>query len=87
MKIEIRSEDLSLCDGHEIYLIDKNRFVNTGGFNGRYFSDDDIYYLLGGKKYAQFEGGKSVFNVTKFDLYMVTKDIDFYENNKAHLYK
>lgn len=87
MNIEIITDDLSQCQGHQIFIKEKGRFINKGGFNGRDFSDDEIFELLGSKKYKLFEGGKTKFKLTKFDLYQATKDLDFYENNKSHLYR
>jgi len=71
MKIEITNEE----NGFNIYLEKSQRpEVNRRtSFLSKYlFFDDDIYNLLGEKKFKDFENGKYIFEVSKKHLTLIT---------------
>jgi len=73
MKISIENDDLSGCSGCKIYLNGKPiQNVNSKGFRQKEFSEDDIFKLLGEKKFNMFENGKYEFDIPKWKLDVIS---------------
>jgi hypothetical protein len=71
MKIEITNEERGFKLYKENSQYPMENFRNS--FLSKFlFFDDDIYNLLGEKKYKQFENGKCIFEVSKYDLELIT---------------
>lgn len=71
MKIEITNEERGYKLYKESSQYPMENFRNS--FLSKFlFFEDDIYNLIGEKKYKQFEKGKVIFEVSKYDLELIT---------------
>ena len=71
MKIEITNEERGFKLYKENSPYPMENFRNS--FLSKFlFFDDDIFNLLGEKKYKQFENGKCKFEVSNYDLELIT---------------
>jgi hypothetical protein len=84
MKLIIENNDFSTQRGYEVFCNGKRLQNKAGGMFPFDFSDDDIYQLLGEKKYSQFQDGKYEFDVPKKQIFAATEDMRFYTPIKQH---
>lgn len=72
MKIEIIYNGNPQND-YEIYNLDENKPIRfKGRINNQYFDEDDLFRLLGEKKFTQFENDKFIFNIPNYRVEYVT---------------
>lgn len=82
MKIEILNTDGSGCLGYKVLDLNKNKGIENHkrSFISHYrWEEDDIFELLGERKYKAFEGGKCQFDVTKSDIFRVSENINYFK--------
>ena len=83
MKIEIQQTSGSGVYENSVFdLTNRKRIYNQNnsqltGMN-RHFTDDQVFDLIGEKQYTNFMLGKSVFNVTKKQIFEVTNNLDYF---------
>jgi hypothetical protein len=80
MKIEILNDDMSGCNEYKIYDLYNHKHIENHKRNlfMRYFSEDDIYILLGESQFNKFTNGKYEFNVSKKQIFEASGNLRYY---------
>lgn len=78
MKVKIINDDFSQTHGSFVFVNGKKINNKRGGMFPFEFDENDIFELLGEKRYSQYENGKYEFEMTKRELFNATNDITFY---------
>jgi hypothetical protein len=88
MKIEIINNDLSNTTGYEVYDMTNKRTIKNGSSSmfPRVFHEEDIFNLLGEKKYSKFESGQYQFEVSGIEIFKATQDMNYYNPKFANRY-
>jgi len=78
MKITIENNDFSQTRGCFIFCDGKRIQNKQGGMFPHDFDENDIYELLGEKRFSQYSKGKFEFNLTKKEIFSATEDMRYY---------
>jgi len=83
MKIEICQTDGSGCYENKVYNLNDKKLIHN--FNNsqlmgldRQFTYEQVLDLIGEKEYSKFMLGKSVFSVTKKQMFDITNNLDYF---------